>query len=707
MKKITALFLAVVLLLIGCSLNTGTGEGLSFEEKLIYKTQTPLTAAPRTFEVCLNKSNGESGVLVSNFGRNASVYFTLEIMPDDTVRLIVKNNTTQTVTFPNTKISENEWTRLSVTLEENNAVCYINGKKSETQSFNSAVLENFTAANPLCVGGDFRTKNSSFFKGEIRSVAVYSTAKSASKIKRNSTSSLDKKDLLCAFEFEKSAQTSYTDLSQNQNNLSYATDINSIEGADFTEGRPYKTMIDDFTLPKTFEVTLKIPVDIKGSAGTVLSTFTNAENPFYSISINEKEEIVFALKNGDKITNAAFKANLNTGEWEHIALVFEEKEIVCYLNSEEIGRHEIDMELVSSLNKSAPVSVGNQNGEYFKGKIAYLCAYSDTRNSDEIEFDMLLPTLDKDDLKYAFEFKQNGRARYEDLSDHGFTLTYNGRDLLDNTPYLEDYSYSFAVVGDTQIVNYYDGDKLVEMYDWIADNVDDKKIKYVFGLGDITDKSSEREWQSAVEGVSKLDGVVPYSIIRGNHDKSADFIEHFPYKPLGDNTDGTYDGTSKNTYRKFQIGDTKWLMLTLDFGPTDAIINWANMIIMLNPDYNVIVSTHRYIGHSGVPYPNDDRGIALWEKCISQHKNIVLTLSGHYDVTDVVISQKEGVNGNTVTQLMIDPQGEDKSNCLIGAVAMLYFSEDGKTVQIRNYSTLLDCYLGSHSQTKITLDLVD
>ena len=54
-----------------------------------------------------------------------------------------------------------------------------------------------------------------------------------------------------------------------------------------------------------------------------------------------------------------------------------------------------------------------------------------------------------------------------------------------------DYAYSFAVVGDTQILNRYSPQYMTNIYDWLVDNADANKLKFVMGLGDITDADTD------------------------------------------------------------------------------------------------------------------------------------------------------------------------------------------------------------------------
>ena len=56
--------------------------------------------------------------------------------------------------------------------------------------------------------------------------------------------------------------------------------------------------------------------------------------------------------------------------------------------------------------------------------------------------------------------------------------------------------------------------------------------------------------------------------------------------------------------------------------------------------------------------------------------------------------------------MLIDPQGADNTYGGLGAVAMLYFSEDGKDVTVNYYSVFKDKYFMSDSQFSMTLDVV-
>lgn len=276
-----------------------------------------------------------------------------------------------------------------------------------------------------------------------------------------------------------------------------------------------------------------------------------------------------------------------------------------------------------------------------------------------------------------------------------------------------DYAYSFVAVGDTQIVCKNEPEKMSKIYDWIVANVESKKIKYVFGMGDVTNDSSVKEWTVAKEEHAKLDGLVPYSIIRGNHDTSFDMNKFFVTDTYKAQFEGFYEeGKIDNSWRTITIGDVDYLMITIDYAAKDAILDWAGEVMAAHPHHRVIVSTHCYLYKDGNTVNKDSQyapdasgkmvgkinnGDHMWEYLFSKHPNMYMILSGHIACDDVLMTEAKGEHGNTVYQFLIDPQDLDKAGAT-GMVAILYFSEDGKKVSVEQYSTVREQYYMSTSQ---------
>lgn len=207
-----------------------------------------------------------------------------------------------------------------------------------------------------------------------------------------------------------------------------------------------------------------------------------------------------------------------------------------------------------------------------------------------------------------------------------------------------------------------------------------------------------------------MNGVVPYTLIRGSgHDGLTRFNEWFAdYTPYTENIAGYMtEGDIGNVYHTFEANGTKYMILCLDFGTKDPAIEWAASVIEAHPEHQVIVTTHAYLEkdgsllETGEDYspsksyydPTNNDGNDLWEKLICKHENITMVICGHMTCDDVVFSQVQGDHGNTVTQMLIDPQGIDKDTTGAKAmVAMLYFDENGHDVAVEYYSTAKDAY---------------
>lgn len=333
--------------------------------------------------------------------------------------------------------------------------------------------------------------------------------------------------------------------------------------------------------------------------------------------------------------------------------------------------------------------------------VMYAVKLNATSQSDMAIVDAM---LDNEALYEIYQNYQNKNSFYIDKS------------------HAANYAYSMAVLGDIQTTNYYYRDKLSAPFDWIIDNAEDKNIQYVFGLGDITDMSTEAEFLAAKEQYLRLkEAGIDQTIIRGNHDWS--YNNYITYEDFGDGL-VSYDGTMRSYYRLTTIGGVKYMMLSLDFFPNDDVVAWADEVIAAHPDYNVIISTHGYfddgmiIGDGNLLQDEDiqwvddpttaNSGQDLFDKLVNKHSNIVLLLCGHaipvdhgpsYEVTN-------RADGSKVVQLMVNHQHlEYYGKQSYGMVAMLYFSEDGKNVQLEYFSTVNEMFYMEKFQYEFTLDI--
>ena len=474
----------------------------------------------------------------------------------------------------------------------------------------------------------------------------------------------------------------------------------------------------------TFEAVVNFPSTMNQSTrgGIIFGNWGEA-NPVVNFEVHANgTPRLFIVDASGNVTDLNFgQINLYNGKDTHVAIVRDatNKKAYCYIDGE--LRQTLGCAYTSDIKVPAPLIFGGDlrsgNQQYFKGSIISAALYSTARSAEQIKNDYEGNTTDSTDVVASYKTDRLVNNVIPDLSGNGYDLHLNQTWFSEKEP-ITDFSYSFAVIGDTQVIaNRYPLD-FHKIYDYILDNLERKKIKFVLGLGDITDNDTDAEWAIAKENIFKLDGKVGYSLVRGNHDSATKFNSVFPYSKYSEIIGGSYDGTMINTWQELVVGKVKYLIFTLDYGASDSVLNWAAEAIEDHPDHNVIITTHAYLYRDGTTLDQGDvcppattggynNGDHMWDKLIKKYENIVLVISGHDPCDRVVMAQDEGDNGNVVTQLLVDPQGVDANMTATGMVALLHFSEDGKNVTVEYYSTIKEQYFMSSNQFSFALDVLD
>lgn len=490
-------------------------------------------------------------------------------------------------------------------------------------------------------------------------------------------------------------------------------------------------------MPNTFEATFSVDKSILKSTTTILGNDGNYDPAlvyYLDKSGHPKVTVRSKASTSVKSTYVFSKVNVATGKKVHLAIAYDadEKKLRCYVN----GKLEqtISSVTIKPYTQKHKLVIGgdhlNGNYTYFTGTIYSIALWKDKRTSKEISADYKngINTYDAN-LMAAYDFTSCDKHLRNDISGNNLDLKHTifWQNKKDVAP-VGDYEYSFAVIGDTQTMAENDPEALENLYKWVVANKDAHKISYVLGMGDITENRgnkedvSVKEWEYASKAISLLDGKIPYALSRGNHDNKTHFNQYLTNGFYENTIDGQMtEGDLTNTYRYFNIQGTDYLIMTLDFAPSGKALEWANSVIKNHPDHKVIVTTHAYMYRDGTTIDKNDlypptyyekngqyedaqNGDDMWKKCFSKHKNVVLVLSGHDPWQHIVYRQDKGEKGNLVTQMLIDAQYVDKNNGSTGMVAMLYFSNEGKTVTVRYYSVEKDCYGSPESQFTINLN---
>ncbi len=329
-------------------------------------------------------------------------------------------------------------------------------------------------------------------------------------------------------------------------------------------------------------------------------------------------------------------------------------------------------------------------------------------------------------------------------------------------------AFSIVVLPDTQeYVVIPDLPHLPAQARWIAANRATSSIAAVLHEGDVVDKATcQLEWQRAARAMAMVDRNIPTAIATGNHDLikyladdcggpanptggtligTAEFDRYFPlarYSNLGA-YQGSFDGSAANSYQFVDVAGLRLMLLTLEFGPRDTVLQWASAEIDANPDRTVILLTHDYLadtgdlrgsrhcvqlpdgttdppgclpehalpnGQGGTPMPGANTGEQIWDKLVGRHPTVLMVISGHVAVGEekqpdgtvtlrplpvpFTAGRRIGVraDGSRSFELMANYQnmGHGSPHAYL---RLLTFDIGADTVTVTTYSPTTDSYL--------------
>lgn len=301
-----------------------------------------------------------------------------------------------------------------------------------------------------------------------------------------------------------------------------------------------------------------------------------------------------------------------------------------------------------------------------------------------------------------------------------------------------DGGWSFVLLPDTQCYSESHPEVFMAQTEWIARQREARNIRFVLHLGDITDDNVHPQWENAWRAMDVLrrEGM-PFHMVPGNHDIG-------PWGSGGDRTSHFSDyfmqrrcmepGRSENAYLPLAFGETKILVIGLEFGPRDAVVEWANTIVAQHADHHAILVTHAYLYSDSSRFdwatrgrkqswnpnsygvgtdPDEARhgcndGEALWQKLVSRHPQFAFTFNGHVLHDGIGHLVSAGASGREVHQMLVNYQCgtvPDRKNGGGGFLRILEVHPDGRTMQISDYSPYYDQWLDDPDRKfTITLD---
>jgi hypothetical protein len=278
-------------------------------------------------------------------------------------------------------------------------------------------------------------------------------------------------------------------------------------------------------------------------------------------------------------------------------------------------------------------------------------------------------------------------------------------------------SYTVVVLPDTQYYTAAHPDILQAQADWIVRERDAAGISLVVHEGDIVDADEPPQWERAARSLHQLDGVVPYVLSTGNHDYhrtrdaiSRDTLVNDYFSPAGAMDSPWFMETFQPGHIEdsASIVDTPggpWLILSLEFGPRDAVLDWADQVAKRYPSLPAMVVTHAYLYSDDTRYDLRARpdqkwnphlylggavqgavndGEEIWRKLIARNDNVLFVLCGHdlEDGTGRLTSAR--ADGTRVHQLLANYQTRALGG--EGYLRLMRFFPMERRVSVRTYS---------------------
>ncbi|MFD2118126.1 LamG-like jellyroll fold domain-containing protein [Paenibacillus yanchengensis] len=702
---------------------------------------------PNTVEmtVKLNKDPGVRQVLFGNFGNNATTSFSIEITADNQLRYYETNNGPAIdLKTSGKQITTGEWTKLAITRDVAAKTVKMWQDGTMIAEFtNRNISPQVEMKNLHRIGTD--TRSSMYMGGELQELRLWNETLTEEQLH----TPIDGREasLKHAWTFSPDALKTTNVIAdiKGQNQLTaqnFPVDASNLfpedyvsaftgSGTNFADGQleiAAKERIAD--APRTVEAWVKVgknPQDF-AQAGTIVGNYF--DNYYHDISRFNFE--INALGNpriywksglGSALEYTANNVNVKIGDWVHVAITLDatNNKATTYINGEQV--HESNTNVAIPTDRTArEMKIGSDYRGYkntntptrnFNGELADVRIWSEVRSADQIKanFDQYV-NGDEQSLMVNWKLDQQQDGVYADHStQQNDALIYDDEDTNWLAPQFAEGDYSIVVIPDTQNIVEYKPTEFKQSMQWIKDNKEKHNIQFAIQVGDLVNNpNSDVQWKTAQEGMTILDGTLPYVFLPGNHDMSwsglnrntTKYNKYFPYEKYSKQAGfgGAYvEGKMDNTYHTFKVEDVEYLVVAMEFAPNDDVLKWANDVIKAHPDKRVIITTHSYMYHTGeqistkhMDYPSryladGNNGDDVWNELASLHENVVLVVSGHIGYPDLAKREDVGVHGNKVKQVLVDAQFMQHD---LGMMMLMTFKKGSNDVDVNWYSVTKD-----------------
>jgi len=313
-------------------------------------------------------------------------------------------------------------------------------------------------------------------------------------------------------------------------------------------------------------------------------------------------------------------------------------------------------------------------------------------------------------------------------------------------PTIQPGSWTLAILPDTPYYTAYNNGVFEAQTQFLANQKSALNLKYVLHEGDVTQSNTAARWIIASNAMQTLDNAgIPYSLAVGNHDLDGNVLTrdtlistYFPTTRLDNQP--TYGGVvsggpygdestiTSNSYSLFSAGSIDWLVISMEYGPRDGVVDWADALMKQYPNRRTIIVTHAYLypdgtrvdwatygaSQDGNPHDNDGDGIPDNQgftllpggvndggelgNALTDNPNLSLVFNGHFTTPGSVRWTDPGAaaylasaadDGHIVHQMLANYQWVSSDN---GYLRLLEFQPNGQ-VHVRTYSPNKNLYL--------------
>jgi len=630
-----------------------------------YQLDYGYTESPKTFEamVKLNdlpvNSNNRYGTMIGGY-QVGGEHFNFEFFTNRYPRLWWRGNNATKDTdgdgildhkdahFSNVTVPSGEWVHLVIVRDtvNNKMHCYVNGLLMQSVDGAGEDFPEGTVTAKHWIGQDNRTTQT--FSGQMNYLALSSEIKSASEIldayKKQKRliipTDRDAIDTIDFFEQDKTQEKSFYKATN-------------------------KITSTPNTFTATIKMPNKYTSERVGIVyGTYLGSGFSKDAINYEFTNKGKLRIIWMPgKTGSTLTgyDNYFSYNFEAGKTYHIAVVRDavNKYFKLYVDGVWVENcAPLDSTAVEMSSLYAPGLGADLRGSGkppFLGTLYDVAVYSncmtdaEVANEYEVTDKKTITKADYSGLLANWVLNTTQQKLFYDKNDTNDVIDYSGngnnayictvRDYFE--PETEDWfvagedEYTLIYLPDTQTTVHYHSASTEVMFDWITEYAKDMNLAFVMGLGDIQDGGPTQEalnnetktgnptyeqWRIMRENYKKLsDAGIAWSAIVGNHDYDSNSptaangrsLKKYNYwfnldtleETAKKNIVAVYEeGEMSNLIYEFSACGVNYLVIALEFGPSDDHLAWASSIIS-QPKY----ANHRILFNShSILYSNGD-----------------------------------------------------------------------------------------------------